>query len=124
MKFLSKPTILLVALLSGVISAHSPKPLELGFADCYTSRAAKVKGEPQEYVPGIVIRFLSKDGGREAFAVSLYEGYVSVQLRPGTYCFEAYDKKGVRLDLDPEQARCFDLRSRENLHVGVVLAPR
>jgi hypothetical protein len=124
MKYLSKLTTLLVVLLSGMVSAGPSKPLELGFADCHTVRAAKVKGEPQEYVPSIVIRFLSKDGSRESFAVSHNEGYVSVPLRPGTYCFEAYDRKGLRLELDAEQARCFDLRAQDSLEVGVVLAAK
>jgi hypothetical protein len=124
MKFLSKIIAVLVFMLSGFVTAGPPKPLELGFVDCHTVRAAKVKGEPQEYVPGIVIRFLSKDGTRESFAVSHNEGYVSVPLRPGTYCFEAYDRKGLRLELDAEQARCFDLRAQDSLEVGVVLAAK
>ncbi len=124
MKFLSKIIALLVLLLSGFVTAGPPKALELGFADCHTVRAAKVRGQPQEYVPGIVIRFLSKDGTRESFGVSHNQGYVSVPLRPGTYCFEAYDKKSLRLDLDPEQARCFDLRAQDSVEVGVVLAAK
>ena len=123
MKFLSKVTILLVALLNGIaIATVPPKPVELGFADCHTVRAAKVKGAPQEYVSGIVIRLVSKDGNRESFAVPNSDGFVSVPLRPGSYCFEAYDRKGSPLELDSEQARCFELVAREHLIVGIVLA--
>lgn len=125
MKFLSKLIVLVVALLSGIAIAHPPpKPLELGFADCHTLRAAKVKGEPQERVQSIVIRMVSKDRRRESFAISSSEGYVSVPLRPGSYCFEAYDQKGLRLELDLEQARCFDLVAHDRLVVGVVLAAK
>lgn len=123
MKFLSKFFLLIVAFLNPYGNGDRPQPIQLGFADCHTVRAA-VKGQPQEYVPSIVIRFVSKDGTHESFAVSHYEGYVSVPLRPGTYCFEAYDKKGLRLELDADQARCFDIRAHDSLEVGVVLAAK
>lgn len=124
MKFLSKITLLIITLFNPYGNGDQRQPIELGFADCHTVRAAKVKGQPQEYITGIVIRFLSKDGKRESFAVSHYEGYVSVPFRPGTYCFEAYDKKGLQLELDADQARCFDIRAHENLEVGVVVAAK
>ena len=124
MKFLSKLTFLVVAFLNPVGFDERSKPIKIGFADCYTSRAAKIKGQPQNYVPSIVIRFLKADDKQESFAVSHFEGYVSVPLRPGTYCFEAYDKRGVQLELDPEQARCFDIRADESVHVGIVLAAK
>lgn len=124
MKFLSKLTILVIALFGGLAINEPLKTLQLGFADCHTVRAAKVKGEPQEYVPSIVIRMVSKDGARESFAISSNVGYVPVPLRPGSYCFEAYDRKGLRLELDAEQARCFDLVAHDRLVVGVVLAAK
>ena len=124
MKFLSRLTFLTVAFLNPFGFDESSKPIKLGFADCYTSRAAKVKGQPQNYVPGIVIRFLNADDKQESFAVSHVEGYVSVPLRPAKYCFEAYDKKGLQLELDPEQSRCFDIRANESVHVGIVLAAK
>lgn len=125
MQFLSKLTIVIVALLSGVtVATIPPKQIELGFAACHTVRAAKVEGEPQEYISGIVIRLVSKDGTRESFAVPNKEGYVSVPLRPGSYCFEAYDQKGSPLELDSKQARCFDLVARDNMIVGIALAAK
>ena len=125
MKFLSKPTILLGALLAGVALANvQPKPLEVGFADCHTVRASKVEGGTQEYISGIVIRLVSKDGTRESFAVPNKEGYVSVPLRPGSYCFEAYDRRGSPLELDLEQERCFEIKAKDRLYLGVVLAAK
>jgi hypothetical protein len=122
MKFLSNVTALLIVLLSSMAAQDPPKPLPLGFADFETVRAAKTKGELQVSVPSIVIRISSKDRKRESFAISSREGYVSVPLRPGSYCFDAYDQKGLQLELDSEQARCFDLVAHDRLVVGVVLA--
>ena len=124
MKFLNNVMVLLVVFLSGVARAETPKPLLLGFADFETVRAAKIKGEPQVSVPSVVIRITSKDGKRESFAISNREGFVSVPLRAGSYCFEAYDQKGQRLELDSEQTRCFDLVAQDSLVVGVVLAAK
>ena len=119
MKLLVK-TVLVVALFGGIGIANQLKPLELGFADCHTVRASKVESGPQEYISGIVIRLVSKDGTRESFAVPNKEGYVSVPLRPGSYCFEAYDRKGSPLELDSEQERCFEIKAKDNLYLGVV----
>ncbi len=65
---------------------------------------------------------MGNDGKRESFAISSGEGYVAVPLRPGRYCFEAYDQKGLRLKLDSEQAKCFELRANDRLVTGIVLA--
>lgn len=124
MKFLSKLTVLVVALFGGIGIANQLKPLELGFADCHTLRAAKEEGQIQERVQSLVLRIVSKDGKREAFAISNHVGYVSVPLRPGNYCVEAYDQKGLPLELDSEQERCFEIKAKDSLYLGVVLAAK
>jgi hypothetical protein len=124
MQYLSKVTVLVVALFGGIGIADQPKPLELGFADCHTLRASNEEGQIQERVYSLVLRMVSKDGKREAFAISNNVGYVSVPLRPGDYCVEAYDQKGLPLELDSEQARCFEIKAKDRLYLGVVLAAK
>lgn len=124
MKYLSKLTVLVVALFGAIGVADQPKPLELAFADCHTLRAAKEEGQIQERVQSLILRIVSKDGKRETFAISNYAGYVSVPLRPGNYCVEAYDQKGLPLELDSEQARCFEIKAKDRLYLGVVLAAK
>jgi hypothetical protein len=126
MKYLSKLTVpvLAVACFGGIGMANLPEPLELGFADCHTLRAAKEEGQNQERVYSVVLRMVSKDGKRETFAISNNVGYVSVPLRPGNYCVEAYDRKGLPLELDSDQARCFEIKAKDSLYLGVVLAAK
>ena len=99
--------------------ANQPKPLELGFADCHSLRAAREEGQIQERVQSLVLRIISKDGKRETFAISKYAGYTSVPLRPGNYCVEAYTQKGLPLEQDSEQERCFEIKAKDNLYLGL-----
>lgn len=124
MQFLNKLTVFAVALFGGIVIANQAKPLELGFADCHTLRAAKEEGQNQERVQSLILRLVSKDGKRETFAISNYAGYVSVPLRPGSYCVETYDQKGLRLAQDAEQERCFEIKPNDHLYLGVVLAAK
>lgn len=98
--------------------------LRLGYAVCQTVKTVGAYPTPQEVLPGTVIRFLDSTKGREIFAISNKDGMVLVPLRPGKYCFEAYDKNGARYNLDPEQRDCFSVKQSEHVEIGVVVDGR
>ena len=103
---------------SGV--AGERQQISLGFANIETAIAAKRPGDPQHMTSGIVVRIVGKSAERETFAISNEAGIVVVPLRPGEYCFEAYNHKGLRLDLETKQSHCFSIRAGDTLTVGVV----
>lgn len=95
--------------------------IQLGYAYIQTVRGSAVAGDPQHMYPGIVVRIFPKRGNGEVLAISNRDGVVHVPLRPGQYCFEAFDRNGAELVLDAKQARCFSIRLNETTDIGVVV---
>jgi len=95
--------------------------IELGYANIQTVKASVAAGRPQEMLPGVVVRIFPEQGAGETFAVSNVTGIVVVPLRPGQYCYDAFDQKGVALSLDPEQYTCFSIAVDQTTTIGVVV---
>ncbi len=95
--------------------------IQLGYAYIQTVKGSAVAGNPQQMFPGIVVRIFPKRGNGEVFAISNRDAVVHVPLRPGQYCFEAFDDKGTALALDPKQASCFQITLDKTTDVGVVV---
>jgi hypothetical protein len=89
--------------------------------DSQTVKGSAVAGDPQQMYPGIVVRMFPKRGNGEVFAISNRDGVVLVPLRPGQYCFEAFDGDGTGLALDLKQASCFPISLNKTTDVGVVV---
>jgi hypothetical protein len=87
-----------------------------------TVTAANADSGTQRMTPNIVGRVFDDSQKRETFAVSNEVGIAIVPLRPGNYCFEAFDHEGHSLTLDKTQSRCFDLKRAEYPTIGVVLS--
>jgi hypothetical protein len=121
MKFLNKILLPIVLTAELLTASEKTNPMKLGFVNCQTSQMPKVAGEREQMAPGVVVRFTNKAGTRESFGVSNQIGVVVVPLRPGEYCYEAYNHKGQPLNLDPEQDRCFEVEEGKYVTVGVGL---
>jgi hypothetical protein len=105
-----------------LFNSHAqPRRVQLGYAYIQTVKGSAVAGDPQQMYPGIVVRMFPKRGHGEAFAISNRDGIVLVPLRPGQYCFEAFDGNGTGLALDPKQASCFPITLNKTTDVGVVV---
>ncbi|MBI3670492.1 MAG: hypothetical protein HY237_12010 [Acidobacteria bacterium] len=98
--------------------------IELGYAHFQTVKAASRPGAAQTMLPGVVVRVTRQEGGGESFVLTNEAGVELMPLRPGDYCFDAYDRKGNALPLDPKQASCFPIIKGETTEVGVVLSAK
>lgn len=115
-------SVILTAVMIAVIShGGNQGDIPLGFVNCATVRAARIRGSEQENVLGLVVRFTDRTNRRESFGVSNHVGLVVVPLRPGKYCVDALDQNGRFVKQDPEQSRCFELKAGETITLGVVL---
>lgn len=104
-----------------LVLAHSSNNVALGFASIQTVITAEQPGGKQHMQSGIIVRIFSEEGGREVFTLSNEAGVAMVPLRPGNYCFDAFDIKGISLNLDKKQSRCFPIRAGETIEVGVAV---
>jgi len=71
--------------------------------------------------PGVIVRVNPQQQAGESFVLSNGAGVALMPLRPGNYCFEAYDQKGNALRLDTKQPVCFSVAQNETTEVGVVV---
>ena len=117
----SVTTALVMCMMLLVNSNAQQRRIQLGFAYFQTVKGSAVAGDPQHMYPGIVVRMFPKRGRGEVFGISNRDGVVLVPLRPGQYCFEAFDSKGTGLALDPNQASCFPITLGKTTDVGVVV---
>jgi hypothetical protein len=99
----------------GGVDAQIP----LGFAHFQTVKAASRPGATEHMLPAVIVRVTPQEGAGESFLSSNEVGVGLMPLRPGNYCFEAYDQKGRPLRLDPKQETCFSISKGETTEVGV-----
>lgn len=111
-------TVLMVLCCNG---SGQPRRIQLGYANVQTVKRSPAPGDLQHMYPGIVVRMFPVRGRGESFAVSNRDGIVVVPLRPGQYCFEAFDGNGVQLVLDAKQANCFSIHLDKTTDIGVVV---
>lgn len=71
--------------------------------------------------PGVIVRVTPQEGPGESFVVSNEAGVQLMPLRPGDYCFQAYDRKGKQLRLAPQQPNCFSVAKGKTTDVGIVI---
>lgn len=114
----------LVLATSACLGQSAVPKVEFAFVNIETVSAAEMPGDAQHMEPGVIVRIFDDSRKREAFSMSNEAGIAVVPLRPGTYCFEAFDHDGHLLPLDQSQSRCFDLTLGQYPTVGVVLAKR
>ena len=110
------------ALLTTVVPAERPQPINIGYAIVQTVAAPAVQGDSEHFVPRVFVRMYNLKEGRESFGVSNQDGMLMVPLRPGSYCFEAFNRKGMPLELTSSQKRCFELTADRDVDVGVELS--
>jgi hypothetical protein len=115
---------LFVLAIHGCLGRTPAPKVEFAFVNIETVLAAEMPGDAQHMAPGIVVRLYDDSRKREAFALSNEVGIAIVPLRPGSYCFEAFEQDGHHLTLDQAQSRCFDLALGQFPTVGVVFAKR
>lgn len=102
-------------------SGAEQKAVPFGYAHVQTVKSGREVGAAQTMQPGIVVRFTPKHRSGETFTLSNRDGVALVPLRPGVYCFDAFDRKGNALRLEPTQATCFPIVKGETTEVGVVI---
>lgn len=118
----SMVTTTIAAWLLVLSSAGVGKPaLSLGFASIQTVKAASRPGGQHSMYPGVIVRVASEHGSNESFILSNEVGVAKMPLRPGSYCFDVYTRKGEPLPLDPEQPACFTIAAGKTTDVGVVI---
>lgn len=114
-------TVIIICVTLSPNSIAQQRRIQIGYANIQTVKGSAVAGDPQHMYPGIVIRIFPKRGNGEVLAISNRDGIVAVPLRPGHYCFEAFDRNGAELVLDPKQAGCFSIDLNKTTDIGVVV---
>ncbi len=99
----------------------SANRIDIGYAAIQTVVTASQSGTQERLTPGVLVRIYGNRDHRESFAFSNPDGVAYVPLRPGHYCFEAFNREGVRIELTRTQARCFEVKKNEDTQVGVEL---
>jgi hypothetical protein len=114
-------TMLLAVCMMLLAGGSEDKQISLGFAHFQTVKAAQKSGVAQSMYPDIIVRVTPQKGAGESFLFSNEAGVALMPLRPGNYCFDAYNRKGSALRLDSKQATCFSIIRNETTEVGVVI---
>jgi hypothetical protein len=100
-------------------SGGEDKQIMVGFAHFQTVKTAPRPGAAEHMLPGVIVRVTPQEGAGESFLYSNDVGVGLMPLRPGNYCYAAYDRKGTPLRLDPKQETCFTISKGETTEVGV-----
>jgi len=97
--------------------------IDLGYAHFQTLRATMNPSNPPGIDSGVIVRI--KKDKEEMFAIPNGDGIVRVPFRPGEYCFDTFDIKGKRLELDKNNPdTCFNISQGKDIEVKVVIAPQ
>ena len=92
----------------------SANRIDIGYAAIQTVVTASQSGTQERLTPGVLVRIYGNRDHRESFAFSNPDGVAYVPLRPGHYCFEAFNREGVRIEPTRTQARCFEVKKNED----------